>query len=115
MREFLLSLKQSLEEVCPTYVHVPPRAHYPYITLEPEIFLQGVPWGPLIVRLQVKIWSHYLGTQEVLQFAHQVEEALESYPSASLKILKSVLVLLKDGKTRLHTFDVKARIKRGMK
>jgi len=114
MRKFYTDLTAALSQVCPAFLHVPPQTIYPYITLEPGNSLQGLPWGPLIVIFSVKIWSRYTGTQEILKLAHAVEHLLHWYTpktfTASLKILESTLILLKDGQTRVQTFRLKARL-----
>ena len=114
MGGLLKNLTIGLEQFCPTFTQVPQQTSYPYITIEVEQMLQGIPWGPSMVMFSIKIWSRYAGTQEILKFAKNVEEFLNSYnlPSSqvSLKILESTLVLLKDGQTRLHCFRLKARL-----
>ena len=117
MGEFLKNLAGELNQLCPTFTQVPQHTPYPYITLEGEQILQGVPWGPSMMILSLKIWSRYAGTQEILKIAKNVEEFLNAYcPPAlqvSLKILESSLLLLKDGQTRIHCFRLKARISGG--
>ena len=110
MREILLNLSRSLANVIPTYVHVPQKTPYPYITLEPELVLVGLPWGPRIATFSVKIWSRYAGTIEILKLAKDVEALILSFEPNTLKIRESQLELLKDGQTRLHTFKLKTRI-----
>ena len=115
MREFLTDLMTTLHQVCPTFLQVKPHTAYPYITIEPQQMLQGFPGGPCIVTLAIKISSRYAGTREILKLAQRIESLLQGYnPSTfkvSLKVLKSSLVLLADGQTRIHTFLVKARLK----
>jgi hypothetical protein len=115
MGELLMTLSTTLGQVCPTFLQVPSHTAYPYITLEPEQSLQGLPWGPRMVIISVKIWSRYAGTQEILKLAREAEAYLQGYhPQAgSLKILESTLTLLKDGQTRVHTFRIKVRLLRG--
>ena len=114
MGEFLKKLTTGLEHICPTFTQVPPQTAYPYISLEPEQNLQGLPWGPSMVILSVKIWSRYAGTQEVLKFAKEVEGFLDEQSFVGcLKILESTLVLLEDGQTRVHCFRLKARVPKG--
>lgn len=117
MGEFLKKLSEGLNRICPTFTQVPFQTPYPYITLEAEQILQGLPWGPCMVILTVKIWSRYTGTQEILRFAKDVEAFLQTYGGpafeVSLKILESSLVLLKDGQTRVHCFRLKARLPGG--
>ena len=111
MGELLKKLTTELGRICPTFTQVPLQTAYPYISLEPEQNLQGLPWGPSMVILNVKIWSRYAGTQEILRFAKEVEEFLyEQSFEISLKILESTLVLLEDGQTRVHCFRLKARV-----
>lgn len=111
MGEFLNTLRTGLSEICPTYTHVPPGTPYPYITIEAEQTLQGLPWGPLMAIVTVKIWSRYTGMKEILKLAKDVEDYLyEQSFTTSLKILESTLTLLDDGQTRVHGFRMKARI-----
>lgn len=112
MGQLLKTLAGELNQFCPTFTQVPQHTPYPYITLEAEQVLQGVPWGPSMMILSLKIWSRYAGTHEILRLAKNVEAFLNSsqFPQASLKILESSLLLLKDGQTRLHCFRLKARI-----
>lgn len=110
MRELLLNLSSLLSAVIPTYVHVPQKTPYPYITLEPDLVLLGLPWGPRVVTFSIKIWSRYAGTIEILRLAKDVETILQNYSHNSIKIRESSLELLKDGQTRLHTFKVKTRL-----
>lgn len=111
MGEFLNTLRAGLTEICPAYTHVPSGVPYPYITLEAEHTLQGLPWGPLMAVVMVKIWSRYEGMKEILKLADDVEGYLykQSF-TTSLKILESSLVLLNDGQTRVHTLRLKARL-----
>lgn len=103
-----------LAQFCQTFTQVPPYTPYPYITLEAEQVLQGLPWGPSVVIVVLKIWSRYPGTQEILKMAKKVEEFLNDHLLSafpiSLKILESALVSLKDGQTRVHHFRLKVRI-----
>lgn len=114
MHEFLNDFRQTLNRVCATFLQVPPETYYPYITLEPDLILKGLPWGPTMVTLNVKIWSRYAGTHEIVMFSRRVEQLILTYApktlKVSLKILKSTLVLLNDGQTRVHTFHLKVRI-----
>lgn len=111
MGEFLKNLTMGLNHICPTFIQTPFQTPYPYITLEAEQKLQGLPWGPSMVIVTVKIWSRYGGTQEILTLAKGVEEFLyEQSFKTSLKILESALSLLTDGQTRVHSFRLKARI-----
>ena len=115
MREFLVKLKEALNEVAPSFLQVPSQTPYPYITIEPEQSLQGLPWGPLLLMITLKIWSQYTGTKEILKLAKDLENLLQNYIfrpfEGSLKIRESGLVLLKDGQTRVHTFRLKIRLK----
>jgi hypothetical protein len=111
MGKFLYDLSESLTPVCQTFIHVPEKTSYPYITLEPEHTLTGIPWGPKMVVLSIKIWSRHIGTMEILKLARSVEEQIQTFPKASLKIRESHLQVLKDGQTRVHTFKVKARVR----
>ncbi|HUX80523.1 MAG TPA: hypothetical protein VMW10_12390 [Alphaproteobacteria bacterium] len=115
MREFLIDLKANLEEICPTFLQVPPKTPYPYITLEPGHYMQGFPWGPLIVTLTIKIWSDYAGTKEILSLGRAVEKHLKRYTSTafevSLKIDKSSLLHMVDEQIRVHTIGLKARLR----
>lgn len=114
MREFLKDLATTLGQVAPSFLHLPPKTNYPYITIELEQNLQGLPWGPRIVILTIKIWSRYAGTQEILKLAKGVENLLEGYTpqdfKVSLKILEGTLKLLTDGQTRVYTCRLKARL-----
>ena len=111
MRELLLDLLSLFTNVCPTFITVPSKTAYPYITLEPELVLLGLPWGPQVVTFSVKVWSRYAGTHEILKLAKAAEDLIQNYEKVSLKIRESSLVLLKDGQTRLHTFQLKALLK----
>src|SRR4030095_2221995 len=102
MRDLLKDLSHNLQDICPVFLQLPlaeKDISYPYITIEPENFLQGLPWGPSIMTLFVKIWSRYTGTKEILILTKKVEKKLHSYTSAtlnvSIKILTSALLLLK--------------------
>lgn len=110
MRELLLNLSTTLATLCPTFVHVPLHTPYPYITLEPDLVLSGLPWGPQIATFSVKIWSRYAGTIEILNLAKGVEDLLQRYEKTSLKIRESSLEVLNDGQTRRHTFKLAARL-----
>jgi hypothetical protein len=112
MGEFLNKLTTELAQFCPTFTQTPPQTPYPYITLEMDQLLHGMPWGPTMAVLTVKIWSRYCGTFEILTIAKQVEGFLQNYtrPDASLKLMESTLTLLKDGQTRQHCFRLKARL-----
>jgi hypothetical protein len=111
MGEFFKKMTLALSQICPTFTQVLPQTPYPYITLEAEQTLQGIPWGPSMVILRVKIWSRYRGTQEILRLAKEVEKFLYAGTFyVSLKILESTLVFLDDGQTRIHCFRLKARI-----
>jgi len=110
MRDFFLDLTKVLSQVCPVFLHVPPEATYPYMTLEPINSLQGIPKGPTLITFTLKIWSQYAGTKEILRMAKRVEPLLHAYQKGSLKIMKSGIALLKEGNTRVHTFNIKARV-----
>ncbi len=114
MRELLIDLITTLGNICPAFIEVPFQTPFPYITIEPGQTLRGLPGGPTLLKLNVKIWSRYKGTKEILQLARAVENDLETYaPKAqkvSLKMMESTLVLLSDKKTRVHTFCLKARL-----
>lgn len=114
MGEFLKNLAKELGQLCPTFTQVPHPTPYPYITLEAEQILQGAPWGASMAIVNLKIWSRYAGTQEILRIAKNVEEFLNGpkIPSLqiSLKLLESSLLLLQDGQTRIHCFRLKARL-----
>lgn len=114
MGQFLKNLAVALDQFCPTFTQVPYQTPYPYITLEAEQILQGLPWGPSMMMLNIKIWSRYAGIQEILKIAKSVEAFLNTYHSpslqVSLKLLESTLVLLKDGQTRIHCFRLKVRL-----
>jgi hypothetical protein len=109
MLNFLKNLTNGLETICPTFTHVPPQTPYPYITVEAEQVLQGLPWGPCMAMMTVKIWSRYMGLHEILTLVKDVEAFLQTQ-RGGLKILESKLVLLNDGQTRLHSLRLKARI-----
>jgi len=110
MRDFLLDLTKALTEICPAFLHLPPETPYPYITIEPVSSLQGLPWGPTIITLTIKIWSRYTGTHEILKLARSVEKTVNTYKKSSLKIIKSALTLRADKKTRVHTIHLQARV-----
>jgi hypothetical protein len=114
MRKFISDLRKSLSQACPAFLHVPPQTAYPYVTLEVEQSLQALPWGPRIVKLNVKIWSQYKGTQEILKLAKSIEGHLHAYSSSvlgiSLKLLESTMVFLPNTQTRVHTFRMCARL-----
>jgi len=111
MGEFLKKLTIELGLLCPTYTQVLPKTPYPYISLEAEQNLQGIPWGPSMAIISIKIWSRYEGTQEILKLGKAVEDFLYLLSfDVGLKILESTLVLLKDGQTRLHSFRLKVRL-----
>lgn len=113
MRNLLTDLRLTLNELCPTFLQTPIHPIYPYIIIEPGQSLKGLPWGPHIALLSIKIWSRYKGTREILKIAKHAENILEHYApkilEARLKLIESTLVLLKDEQTRLHTFRLKAR------
>lgn len=109
MLNFLKKITTGLEAICPAFTHVPLQTPYPYITIETEQMLRGLPWGPHMALMNVKIWSRYRGIQEILKLAKDVEHFLERQ-NGSLKIIESTLVILNDGQTRLHSFRLKARI-----
>ncbi|OJW50569.1 MAG: hypothetical protein BGO67_05705 [Alphaproteobacteria bacterium 41-28] len=115
MREFLIDLRTTLAEVCPTFLQVPHKTPYPYITIEPGHYLQGFPWGPLIATLTIKIWSDYAGTKEILSLGRAVEKRLRTYApttfEVSLKVEKSSLMLQADEKIRVHTLRLRARLR----
>lgn len=117
MRDFLIDLATALGQIGPTFLQVPPKTTYPYITIEPEQSLQGLPSGPIILTMAVKIWSRYAGTQEILTLAKGVEDLLQGYAprffKVSLKVLGSTLILLDDGQTRVYTCRLKARVTGG--
>lgn len=113
MDEFLKKLTTELNQICPAFLQVPFQTPYPYITVEADTLLQGLPWGPSMAIVSVKIWSRYTGIQEVLKFAKAIEELL-SLSEWALKILESTLVMLNDGQTRVHTFRLKTRLSRDL-
>lgn len=110
MRNFILDLSKSLTPLCPTFLHVPPETPYPHISIEPLQSLMGVPWGPTIVTLAIKIWSQYAGTKEILSLAKSVENVLQHYGKANIKVSESGLALSNDGTTRVHTIRIKAKV-----
>ncbi len=110
MGEFFFDLTKVLSKICPTFLTLPLEVEYPHITVEPTNSLTGLPWGPTVLNFRVKIWSRYIGTKEILKMAKNVEAALNAYKRGSLKVMKSSLSFLEDGHTRVHTFQVKARI-----
>lgn len=118
MGEFLNHLREGLQQICPSFLHVPPQTPYPYITLEAEQILKGLPWGPSMVMVRIKIWSRYAGTQEILKLAKAVESFLQTYHPLtfhiSLKLVESGLILLSDGQTRIHEFRLKTRLSGGL-
>jgi hypothetical protein len=110
MRDLLIDLRQELSSLCPTFLQVPPNTPTPYITIEPGQSLQGLPWGPRIAILTIKVWSRYYGTKEILMLAKGIEGLLQAYRPVSLKISESALILQKDEQTRVHRFRLKARL-----
>ena len=110
MGNFYFDLTNVLNKICPAFLSLPADVDYPHLTVEPANFLTGLPWGPTVLNFSVKICSRYAGTKEILKMARNVEEALCSYKIGSLKVIKSSLSLLEDGETRVHTFQVKAKI-----
>lgn len=113
MRKVLNDMRKLLNEICPTFVQVPPDVPYPYITLEPEHSLIGLPKGPSILILNIRLWSQYKGTMEILKLTRKVEKMLllrvPQSLKVALKILESSLLLQKDKETRTHTFSIKLR------
>lgn len=113
MRKLLNDIRKMLNELCPTFVQTPDDVPYPYITLEPEQNLTGIPWGPSILVMKIRLWSQYKGTMEILKLTRKVEKMLLlKVPKSlkiALKILESSLVLQKDKETRTHTFFIKLR------
>jgi hypothetical protein len=110
MRDFILDLTKILTPLCPTFLHVPPETPYPHISIEPLQSLMGVPWGPTVITLAIKIWSQYAGTKEILNLAKEVERVLRHYNKANIKISESSLALSNDGTTRVHTIRIKAKV-----
>lgn len=108
MRKLLKDLKDELGSICPTYIQRPEEISFPHITLVPEQTLCGVPWGPRIACLSIKLWSRYAGTLEILQLGKEVEQRIYNFSSFSLKLTESSLLLLKDERTRLYKFRLKA-------
>lgn len=113
MRDILTDLRSTLNEVCPTFLYVPSEPPYPYISIEPGQSLQGLPWGPHILIINIKIWSRYKGTREIVRIVKSIDHLLQRYTlkavKVSLKVTESSLMLLKDEQTRLHTFRLKVR------
>lgn len=114
MRELLNHLRTHLNQICPSYLQTLSHVSYPHITLEPGQILQGLPWGPRIVLIDIKIWSRYAGVKEILSLAKGVDTLLSNYVpltfDVSIKTLDSTLTLLPDEQTRVHTFRLKARL-----
>ena len=108
MRKLLKELQESLSLVCPTYIQHPEVLDFPHITLVPEQSLCGVPWGPRVAYVSVKLWSRYTGTLEILRLGKEVESTLIHFLPYSLKLTESTLLLLKDKRTRLYKFRLKA-------
>lgn len=115
MRELLNHIRANLNHICPSFIQVPPHVPYPHITLEPGQILQGLPWGPRIVLINIKIWSRYAGTREILKLAKGVDTLLTGYTpptfDISIKVLDSIVTLSADEQTRVHTFRLKARLR----
>lgn len=113
MRKLINNIRKSLDELCPTFVQVPEDIPYPYITLEPENNLMGLPSGPSILVMKIRLWSQYKGTMEILKLTRKVEKMLlMKIPQSlkiALKIVESSLTLQKDKLTRTHTFSIRLR------
>lgn len=110
MRNFFPHLTKTLSTICPAYLHLPEKAPYPHMVVEPLHSLSGLPGGPVIVTFTLKLLSNYSGTKEILKLGNDAQQSLTTYPKASLKILKSALSFIPEKKIRLHTFHVKGRI-----
>lgn len=117
MRKLLIDLRKDLTSICPTFTQRPINPPYPHIMLRPEQSIYGLPWGPRMVSLSVNVLSQYAGTQEILRLGTAVENRLIHNINASqslcMKMTESSLLLLKDGRTRLYRFRLKARLPRG--
>jgi hypothetical protein len=115
MRTVLKDLIQILSPECPAFTQAPSQKIYPYMTLDVVQNLQGYPHGPRILMVNLKIWSQYNGTFEILKLAKDVEHRLERYKpqtyTGSVKICESSMSLQKDGLTRAFLFRLKIRIK----
>jgi hypothetical protein len=110
MREFFTDLIHVLSPLCPTFLQLPPEVPYPHMTVEEITSLCGIPAGPTLLSFSLKIWSQYAGTKEILKTLHEVENLIITYQKGRMKIMKSFLTLLSDGKTRVHTLHLKARV-----
>ena len=110
MREFFTDLIVLLSPLCPTFLQLPPKVPYPHITVEDITSLCGLPAGPTLLSFSLKIWSQYAGTKEILKTLHEVEAIIGTYQKARMKVMKSFLTVLSDGKTRVHTLHLKARV-----
>ncbi|EKE10377.1 MAG: hypothetical protein ACD_16C00043G0004 [uncultured bacterium] len=108
MRKLLNELRNDLSLICPTHIQRPEEVFFPHITLVPEQSLYGVPWGPRIACISIKLWSRYAGTLEILRLGYEVEQRLYAFSPFSLKLMESSLHLLKDERTRLYKLRLKA-------
>lgn len=117
MRKLLIDLRKDLTSICPTFTQRPITPPYPHIMLRPEQSIYGLPWGPRMVSISINVLSQYSGTQEVLKLGSAVEHCLIQNINAShnicMKMTESSLLLLKDGRTRLYRFRLKARLPGG--
>lgn len=117
MRSLLTNLRKDLTLICPTFTQRPINPPYPHIMLRPEQNIYGLPWGPRMISLSVNVLSQYAGTQEILRLGTAVENRLIHNINASqslcMKMTESSLLLLKDGRTRLYRFRLKARLPGG--
>jgi hypothetical protein len=117
MRKLLINLRKDLTFICPAFTQRPINPPYPHIMLRPEQSIYGLPWGPRMVSLSVNVLSQYAGTQEILRIGTAVENRLIHNINASqslcMKLTESSLLLLKDGRTRLYRFRLKARLPGG--
>ena len=109
MHKFALDLMTTLTPVCPTFLAVPLDVPYPHITVEPQSCLTGVPKGPTVAIMCVKILSRYRGLREILLLKRDVDHILATYLLGSIKIQESVLSLLDDKVTHVHTFRLRVK------
>jgi hypothetical protein len=110
MREFFKDLINTLNLLFPTFLQLPPEVPFPHITVEKITSLYGIPSGPTVLSFSLKIWSQYPGTKEILKTLHDVEVFINSYQKGQIKIMKSFLSTLPDGRTRVYTIHLKARV-----
>lgn len=109
MHEIAVNLINTFTQVCPTFLSVPHPVPYPHMTVEPKSELKGMPRGPTVAIITLKIWSRYAGLREILLLKKEAESKMEAYPLGSIKLMDSILSLGEDKITHVHTFRLKVR------